>query len=513
MRISTSSKSCCKRVGWLVFLFVFFFSCLVHADLLLDLEAGNFTPLEKLIEKSKVKNDSVQSACFQSLGELYRGNLEKANEFISKISTETLCPFPWLKSYLKEVLASRSEMEISQSEHFILRTKKTDKFLAGYALDALEKAYQEIGKDLAVYPQGKIQVEIYPTQEEFSQASTLSKEILDRSGAIGICKFRRLMILSPEQLAFGYRWLDTLAHEYTHYLINILSSGKCPLWLHEGIAKYLETRWRLKEPEYLTPGNRTELLRAVRENALIPFSRMAPSMVYLKDQTEVRQAFSEVSHAIDFALRKQKLDLEKFLVHFSSVTQEEAFYASMGINFEQFEKDWKNFLEQEKLEESPGAMPDKLKWGQPSDELEELVSVGIRSHIRLGDRMRQNGQLQAALIQYERALKQEPSNPVALTKSARVLITLKREDEVIERLDKCIKENPNYSPGYLVLSEQMVRKNNFERARFLMLEANAINPFNPAVHRSLSKIYEQLGDKTSATKESEFAAFLANRAE
>ena len=107
------------------------------------------------------------------------------------------------------------------------------------------------------------------------------------------------MIISPQQLAFGYRWLDTLAHEYAHYLVNLLSAGRCQLWMHEGIAKYLETRWRLNDPEFLTPGNRTELARAVKDDYLVPFSRMAPSMVYLKDQTEVRKAFSE-GHAVDF---------------------------------------------------------------------------------------------------------------------------------------------------------------------------------------------------------------------
>lgn len=496
-----------------LFLLLIFFHSYSWADLVLDLESGNFSGLEKSIQESQKRNDLLQSSALQALGEFYHGDLNGANERLSQLSINQRVDFFWLKSYLGELLPMFSEMERIESEHFILRVQKKEKFLATYALETLEKAYQEIGKELNVFPKEKIFVEIYPTLETFAKASTLSQEILDRSGAIGICKFRRLMILSPEQLAFGYRWLDTLAHEYTHYLVNILSAGKCPLWLHEGIAKYLESTWRTRKTHYLTPGNRTELVGAMKEDRLIPFSRMEPSMVYLENQTQVRQAFSQVAHAVQYIEKlKEGKGIRQILMEISSgKSREEAFRSVLNLSSEEFESEWKKFLKTENLEESPGALPDRLTFGQKIDELEELVSVDVRGHIRLGDRMRQNGQLQAALIQYEKALKRQYNNPVALIRLARTYLAFKQPEKAIPFCEKSISENPNYPSAYLILGEQMIAKGEWEKALDYYLESNAINPFNPENHEKLSKIYESLGHAEKSKEESEIFRFLKER--
>jgi hypothetical protein len=36
-----------------------------------------------------------------------------------------------------------------------------------------------------------------------------------------------------------------LSHEYIHYIVVQLSHNRAPIWLHEGIAKYFESAWRL----------------------------------------------------------------------------------------------------------------------------------------------------------------------------------------------------------------------------------------------------------------------------
>src|SRR5207344_604119 len=103
----------------------------------------------------------------------------------------------------------------------------------------------------------------------------------------------------------GYRWLDALSHEYTHLMINELSNSKAELWLHEGTARYFETSFRANPPLFLTPNQISDLHKAQKENRLVSFDRMSPSLVYLKDQNEVSLAFAQVSHAVS-TLIKQK---------------------------------------------------------------------------------------------------------------------------------------------------------------------------------------------------------------
>ncbi len=191
-----------------------------------------------------------------------------------------------------------ASLEKHDSEHFELWTPPGQSFLADIALPVLEKNAAHLESIFGYRPAARIRVEIYPNKDDFSTASTLSVETLERSGAIGICKFHRLMIVSPRALPLGYRWLDALCHEYTHLIINELSHTKAELWLHEGTARYFETSYRSNPPVFLTPDQKTKMKEAVEKNTLVPFARMSPSMVYLKDQDEVSLAFAQVSYAV-----------------------------------------------------------------------------------------------------------------------------------------------------------------------------------------------------------------------
>ena len=47
--------------------------------------------------------------------------------------------------------------------------------------------------------------------------------------------------------------MDTSAHEYIHLVVSWRTKDKAPVWLQEGLARYLEKHWR-DEPEfYLSP--------------------------------------------------------------------------------------------------------------------------------------------------------------------------------------------------------------------------------------------------------------------
>ena len=89
-----------------------------------------------------------------------------------------------------------------------------------------------------------VRLEIYPDAESLAEVSTLSVEAIRTTGTIALCKWGRLMIASPGALMHGYPWLDTIAHEYVHLLLTKATLDQSPVWLQEGLAKFLETRWR-----------------------------------------------------------------------------------------------------------------------------------------------------------------------------------------------------------------------------------------------------------------------------
>ena len=92
------------------------------------------------------------------------------------------------------------------------------------------------------------------------------------------------MLTSPRGLARGYGWRDTIAHEFVHYFVTKVSKNTVPIWLHEGIAKFQETRWRDAPGHKLDPPQEDLLARSLKKDQLITFEQMHPSMALLPSQ-------------------------------------------------------------------------------------------------------------------------------------------------------------------------------------------------------------------------------------
>ena len=160
-----------------------------------------------------------------------------------------------------------------ETPHFIiLMDEKQDGILADYLGDALEQTYAVMAAQYGFAPAEKIRVELFPSSVAFYRGSALSVRDIEVTGAVGLTKFNKLQFLSPMALVHGYRWLDAISHEYMHYLIVKMTANHAPIWFHEGLSKYEETRWR-KGPSYLSPVNITLLADAQTDNKLIAFEK------------------------------------------------------------------------------------------------------------------------------------------------------------------------------------------------------------------------------------------------
>ena len=95
-------------------------------------------------------------------------------------------------------------------------------------------------------------------------------------------------------------WQDTIAHEFVHYYITKVSKNSVPIWLHEGIAKFQETRWREAPGHQLEPPQEDLLARSLEANKLISFDQMHPSMALLPSQEAAALAFAEVHSTIRY---------------------------------------------------------------------------------------------------------------------------------------------------------------------------------------------------------------------
>ena len=116
--------------------------------------------------------------------------------------------------------------------------------LVPYARDTLEAAYTALHDDLGFDAELPIRVEFYRSPSDLAAVSSLSPAEVARTGTIALCKWARLMVTTPRALAYGYPWLDSINHELVHYAVSTLTGDRAPVWLQEGLAKFLERRWR-----------------------------------------------------------------------------------------------------------------------------------------------------------------------------------------------------------------------------------------------------------------------------
>jgi len=131
---------------------------------------------------------------------------------------------------------AESDFAQRESSHFVLKYegKQTSEAFRGQILAALESDYDDLSRDLGTPPHDNILVTLYTEQAFFDVTQAPSW-----SGAINDGKLRipvsGLSSLTPELAR-------VLKHELAHSFINQLSAGRCPPWLHEGIAQLLEPK-------------------------------------------------------------------------------------------------------------------------------------------------------------------------------------------------------------------------------------------------------------------------------
>jgi len=416
-----------------------------------------------------------------------------------------------LTQFTVDVIKSLKRFE---SAHFIIHLdEKRDGILAAYALETLEKSYAAVGAELGYYPKEKIRVEIAPDAASFNAISTLSLRDIEETGAVGICKFNKLMIISPRALSFGYRWVDSLSHEYLHYAIVALSHNQAPIWLHEGMARFYETRWRKPAPaqdaaeDYLTPANQTLLVQALEKNRFIGFKKMEPSLIHLETPEQVQLAYAEAASAVDFINQsKGGAGMRELLAALVERPAPEAIEKILGLSFGAFETRWKAFLKDKGLKEIEGSRVRRLKVKKDQKEDEEIVelqeiqSAVARNRTHLGDQLLGKGRALAAANEYQRALQGSPHSPIILNKLGRVLIQLNRLDEARATLKKVLDVEPDNANTYVQLGRAQYALKQYQESRSALEEAIQINPFNPQVYRLLVEVYAALGEREQAQR-------------
>ncbi len=432
--------------------------------------------------------------------EFFKGNYDAAWKALKPVAVSHQ-PVREFKTLVKETRQAAANFISRESEHFIFRFEKgADEILIHFAEEVLERSYQVLGQFLNHYPQEKVLVEIYPDREPLSRVSPLTRKDIITSGTVALCKYNRIMIISPASLVRGYPWMDTLSHEYTHYLLTQKSRNKLPLWMHEGIAKYSEGKWR-EAGEFLSPLMKTVLSAGLENDYLIALSAMMPSLAKLKSQEDVQLAYAEVASMIDFMVReKGDAILPGLLDDLAGGKEfEGALENRLGMGLPEFQENWKNFTKQKKFKTIPGikALETRFKSSRTAkDDKKDYQEVGekrAQDLTFLGDILKSRNSFKAAIIEYEKAFEESGTlSPVLYNKLAGTYLVLKNYEQAESYLKKSLEHYPEFHTSLVNLGELRLETGRLPEARDYFERALRINPFNPFVHLRLIQIYTSL---------------------
>jgi tetratricopeptide (TPR) repeat protein len=172
---------------------------------------------------------------------------------------------------------TESQFSETDTGHFSIRYEgaTTSADLRRQIESSLEQSYSELVGELGIAPRRNISVSLYTNQAFFdvTQAPAWTGALNDGKLRIPI---QGVTAVTPELAR-------VLKHELAHSFINQVSHGRCPQWLHEGIAQVLEPKelgsLRGRRLAQLFAGNH-QIPLASLERSFLGFSPLEALLAY-----------------------------------------------------------------------------------------------------------------------------------------------------------------------------------------------------------------------------------------
>lgn len=245
-----------------------------------------------------------------------------------------LRPDPAVQQYLDKAQREQNvETDFAQREstHFVLHYegKQTSEVFRGQIIAALESDYDDLSRDLGTPPRDNILVTLYTEQAFFDVTRAPSW-----SGALNDGKLR-IPISGLSSLTSELA--RVLKHELAHSFINSLSAGRCPPWLHEGIAQLMEPKSLGSDGHQLA-----ELFKTQRN---IPLNVLEGSFMSFSG-TQAYLAYAESLAAVSYINDTNGMsDIQRILQRLSEGSStESALRATIHSDYGQLESELAKYL-------------------------------------------------------------------------------------------------------------------------------------------------------------------------
>lgn len=391
-----------------------------------------------------------------------------------------------------------------------------DLILVEDALDTLELAERHLAPLLGGPPPGVTRLEIYPDGRSFKGVVALPPDAVERTGVVAISKWSRLLVISPRALGRGYGWQDTIAHEYVHLVLSHHTQERAPLWMQEGVAKFLDENWQDGKDHFrLTVEQQGLMAKGLATNTMVTRAEMGNSFATMDSAERSSLAYAIVSSQMQFAFKKGGDELLRKVIPVvrAGGDPSEALARAAGYpSFATFEADWVTWLRgQGFVSRKLASMPTVLDGGNDFD-LDPVLSRrdDLARWVRLGDLLGERGHHAAALVEYTKAIPtDEPSSPLLDNRMAQSYQALGSPEKAREILEQSLAYYPDFTLTHKTLGDLHRAAGRKPEAIVAYTRAASYNPFDRDVQLALAELCEETGNTAEAKRRREFVRVLS----
>ncbi len=347
---------------------------------------------------------------------------------------------------------------------------ESDRALTPLLVDTVLKARTSLTRDLGVDWKRPTRITVVRDLLSLSAMTGLPYKAAQTTGTVAVAKWGRVTLLSPRASHHGYPFRDTLAHEMTHLAIAMQTRDRAPLWLHEGVARREEVRWR--EPGIFDerPSPESIVMRGIELKLDLALDKLGPSIAMLPSADAAMVAFAEVSSFIKYFAETSAPDaLPKLLVALrTSKSADDALKQVSGETLAQWDVKWRANLAK-----------------HPKDPLSPMFGLGAsppglgdsRERSRLGELLLGRSHAAAALTELDKIPPDMLADPSLRYLRARVLEAaenVKQADALVEDPKQWMA---SYGPCWAIRGRLARLRNDDPVADLSFAEALAHDPF------------------------------------
>ncbi|HOI90717.1 MAG TPA: tetratricopeptide repeat protein [Candidatus Rifleibacterium sp.] len=183
----------------------------------------------------------------------------------------------------RELLASTSEATKEEDQRFVIHfAGNSQQDLGDVTFEMLEEIFHQVTDSLNFQPEVKINIIFFLTEEYYK---------VSREWSAGSAQGIQIMV----PLRSGYKSPEyvkgLLAHEFTHTIVHLKTSNRCPLWLNEGIAQYQEFNASYGSPETIRPDFESLMQKEFVEKRNFVNLNQVPSLIGGSSNNEIARGY------------------------------------------------------------------------------------------------------------------------------------------------------------------------------------------------------------------------------